>query len=481
MSCYYFSSCILGAGMYKNVSLRRRTIDGKPSWKLLGPDGWPIAAFDAFAKSLRNVATNTLDSYCRHLAEFLDYLIEAHVVIGQGRALTKLELTDVIEVYGDYLRLGVDANSETARRIAAQLQPGVNAATSVVPKKAAVRRFLKLSEAVRKELAELARLSPSTSQVVDEKLFAELNTRRELKPYEVQAMQAHSMLAGVVAEGPKFVDAVLLDDAVDGVQYDESRAFPYDKVADLIDAMPTYRDKTFYALLAACGCRTHEALQTLVEDVDVVEGGVLLVNPDFRPGHPSYRALSVEQRAQLAWKGRTTQLTLLIEPFASTFFESLQKYLELEHLPHGRHDFLFQYLSTGGRGLPYFLSSAASRLELFHQVCKRIGVTLPRGTGPHSLRHMYGTYALNYFPRANGDYGLPLPLVQHLLGHADSKSTLKYARFDRDLFTLEVQHANRVLFRAGTPKKLLELKLDALEAQVAKVRTQMAREAIAHG
>jgi integrase len=467
--------------MYKNVTLRPRTVDGKPTWKLLGPDGLPIAAFDAFAKALHKDPLNTRKAYCRHLAEFLDYLIEAYAVIGQGRTLTKLELTEAIEAYGDYLRLGVDAGNDIARAVAESLPPGANAPGSVIPKKAAVRRFLKLNDSVRKELAELARLRPSATQVAGETLLPELNARRELKPYEVRALQAHSMLAGVVADGPKFVDVVVLDDDDFETEYDERRAFPYDKVMDFIDAVPTYRDKALYSLLAASGGRTHEGLQTLVEDVDVVEGTVRLVNPKAREGHASYRALTAEQRAQLAWKGRTTQLTLLIEPFASAFFDALQKYLEREHLPHGRHDFLFQYLTPTERGAPYFLSRPSTRLELFHKVCKHVGVILPPGTGPHSLRHMYGTYALNYFPRANGEYGLPLPMVQQLLGHADPKSTLKYARYDKDLLKLEVQHANRVLFRAGTPKKLLQLKLEALEAQVAKVRNQMVQEALSHG
>lgn len=467
--------------MYKNVTLRPRTVDGKPTWKLLGPDGLSIAAFDAFAKAIGKEPLNTRKSYCRHLAEFFDYLIEAYEVIGQGRPLTKLELTGAIEAYGDYLRFGVDAGSDVARAVAEQLPPGTNSPGSVVPKKAAVRRFLKMSESVRKELAELARLRPSLSHVASDKLWPELDTRRELKPYEIRALQSHSMLAGVVANGPKYLDAVVLDDNDVGTEYDERRAFPYDKVMDFIDAVPTYRDKALYSLLAASGARTHEGLQALFEDVDVVEGTVRLVNPKSRETHPSYRVLTTEQRARLAWKGRTTQLTLLIEPFASAFFESLQKYLELEHLPHGRHDFVFQFLTSAERGVPYFLSSASARLELFHKVCRRIGVTLPPGTGPHSLRHMYGTYALNYFPRSNGDYGLPLPMVQQLLGHADPKSTLKYARYDKDLLKLELQHANRVLFRAETPKTLLQLKLDALEAQASKVRDQMKQESVSHG
>ncbi|MBS0340623.1 MAG: site-specific integrase [Proteobacteria bacterium] len=468
--------------MYKNVSLRSRTENGRATWRLLGPDGQPIEAFTAFATGLRSSPRNTRNSYCRHLAEFIDYLIEATALIGQGRQLSKLELTEVIEAYGEYLRLGADAGNSIAREVAAHLPPGTNAANSITPKKAAVRRFLKLSEEIRKEMAELAMLSSHvTSQIASEPLLPELGQRRALKPAQVRAMQASSMLAGVIAGGPKLVEAVLLDEEADDAPYDERRAFPYDKAMELIDCMPTYRDKSYYSLLGASGGRAHEILQTLQQDIDVEERTVRLVAPASRRGHPSYRFLQPEQRDALAWKGRTTDLTLLIEPFATAFFESLQKYLEQEHIPHGKHDFLFQYLSGPERGMPYFLSAPGTRLEKFHQVRRRIGVELPRGTGSHSLRHMYGTYTLNFFPRANGDYGLPMPIVQQLMGHADIKTTAKYARYDQDLRKLEVQNANRVLFRNGTPKRLLELKLDALEAQIAKVRAELAQEALSRG
>lgn len=151
--------------MFKNVSLRRRVTNGRPTWVLLGPDGRPIAAFSAFAHTLRNAATNTLNSYCRHLAEFLDYLIEASVLL--GGQLSKLQLSEAIEAYGDYLQLGLNANSEIARAIAAQRPPGVNSSSSLVPKKAAIRRFLRLSEDVRKEIAEQARLRRATDVAVD--------------------------------------------------------------------------------------------------------------------------------------------------------------------------------------------------------------------------------------------------------------------------------------------------------------------------
>lgn len=178
--------------MYKNVSLRLRTIDGIPTWRLLGPDGQPIAAFEAFAHSLRKEPKNTRDSYCRHLAEFFDYLIEVSALLANDRQLTKLELSQAIDAYWDYLRMGADASSQTAREVAAQRPPGANAAASLAPKKSAVRRFLRLSEEVRKELAEVARLRGDSPPKVDNvPLLPELGKRRELQPYEVRAMQAN--------------------------------------------------------------------------------------------------------------------------------------------------------------------------------------------------------------------------------------------------------------------------------------------------
>jgi integrase len=255
------------------------------------------------------------------------------------------------------------------------------------------------------------------------------------------------------------------------INYEDSRAFPYDKVIELIDDMPSFREKTYYSLLAASGCRGHEGEQILLyDDINIADRSVRLVDPRSRPSHASYIALTPIERSQLSWKGRTSDVTLLIEPFASIFFESLEKYLEHEYLPHGKHNFLFQTLQGENFGRPRFLSDKGEALKRFHRICKRIGVQLPPRTGPHSLRHMYGTYLLNYFPRSSGDYGLPIWMVQQLMGHKDIESTQKYARTDKDLLQLEIEHANRVIFSKGTPKTLIELKLGALEAQVQRTR-----------
>lgn len=466
--------------MLKNVSLRRRSADGRPSWVLLGPDGQPIAVFSAYVHSLRNRATNTLNSYCRHLAEFLDYLIEAAVIL-RGQ-VTKANLSEAIEAYGDFLQLGCAAPNYIAREVAGRLLPTPNSSASLSPKMAAIRHFLSLSEDVRKEMREQATFNAAIMLPVDvDPLLPDLNQRRELLPAEILAMQANSVLAGVIAGGPRYIASVPLNSRVGAFSVDQNRAFPFARAMAFIDAMPTSRDRAFYALLAACGCRTHEALQLLVDDIDVIEGTVRLVDPASRIAHPSYQGLSTWQRAQLAWKGRTTPLTLLIEPFASKFFLSLREYFAEERIPHGNQQFVFQYLTGQKRGDPYFLSSAASRLDLFHRVCAAVDVHLPCGTAGHSFRHMYGTYVVNYFPRANGEYGLPVPMVQQLMGHACLKSTLVYARHDADLLKLEIQNANQVLFSMGGPKNIQELKLAALESQVVKLRRQIEMSGVTNG
>lgn len=458
--------------MLSHVTLRPRTVNGRPTWILLGPDGREMPAFTAFAKSLRNDAPHTQEAYCRHVAEFLDYLIAYALLLKSPP--TRLELSAAIEAYGDYLQLGTDSTYEIARAVASERPSSPNASTSLVPKKAAIRRFLSLSEEIRKQLAEQGADTASAPLTIDlNPLFEEIGGRRMLSPFEIKAMQANSMIAGVVAGGPKFIGSVVLKGTEKSTAYDQSRAFPFDKAIDLINTAPSYRDRSYYALSAACGGRAHEILQILLEDINVSDGTVRLVDPSTRKGHSSYRYLSSEKRFQLSYKGRTTPRTLLIEPFASMFFEALESYFRHEHIAHGRHDFVFQYLKGEQRGQPYFLSAASSRTQQFHHVCRQIGVVLPPRTGPHSLRHMYGTYLLNYFPRLNGEYGLPPTMVQQLMGHELLKSTLQYARHDEELLKLELQNANNVLFRKGTPRRLVDMRIAALEAQVLKLRREL--------
>lgn len=459
--------------MYRHVSLCDCEKSGKTSWFLLGPDGRRVQAFDIFVESIAEFPFNTRKQYCRHIAEAIDYLIESLFLVAGGRPFSALQLTDVIDAYSEYLLLGVNAKKATAKAVALSLPPGKNSRSSLTPKMAAFKKFLQLSDAVQREVSELALILGGSSATRNDALPILIEETRFLRPHEVKAMQVRSMLAGVLAGGPRMIKRIRLGGPTFINGYDESRAFPYDKVMDLIEAMPTYRDKCHYSLLAASGCRGSEGAQILLSDIDVESRKVYLVDPSSRPSDPSYTALGAQQSELLSWKGRQTDVTLLIEPFASAFFESLQGYLDKEYIAHGRHHFLFQCSKGPNRGAPNFLSDHAVQNALFHRVCKRIGVTLPDNTAAHSLRHTYGTYTLNFFPRSSGEYGLPLPMVQQVMGHASIESTKKYAIYDKDIRRIMIEHANRVIFQNGTPKKLMELKLAALEAQVAEVRAQL--------
>lgn len=464
----------------KNVSLIAISLNGKQSWRLLDPDGRPIRAFDVFAKTLERGSVNTRANYCRWLAEFFDYLFEASAwtPAGQDGKVSQDALLEIIESYDEYLVLGADAGKEIARRVDKTLaSPRISNRSSSI-KHAAVRRFLKLSERVRLQMLELTQKGIASANVDDEKLLLGIGEKREFNEFQRRALVANSMLAGVISGGPKLIEESVLPTAVPDLSYEDNRSFPFDKVADVLSHLTTYRDKALYAFCGASGCRISEALQLLWEDINTASQTVRLVDPKSRPNCRSYLALTPEERDRLVWKGRSTPLTLLIEPFATMFFEALALYLRHEYIPHGRHSFVFQYAKEGERGTPYYLAAASSRNGVLSRAIKLAGVD--HVEGPHSFRHMYGTYLLNYFPRPDGTYGLPLGIVQKLMGHRQAKDTAKYARYDKDLLDAELKYANMMLFGNGQVRSVNEIKRAALLYRLAEVEQELKKERAAN-
>jgi integrase len=463
----------------KNVSLVETILNGKQSWRLLDPDGRPIRAFEVFAKTLERRSINTRKNYCRWLAEFFDYLFEAAVWVpaGHNGAVSQDTLVEVMEAYDEYLVFGADSGNAIARRIDETLPSARISTRSSSTKHAAVRRFLKLSERVRAQMLELTKVGIGIANMDEQKLLFGIGEKRELPSFQRQALVANSMLAGVIARGPKLIEEGILPTSVPDITYEHERAFPFDKVGEFLGHLTTYRDKALYALCAASGCRVSEALQLLWDDIDMKAQTVRLIDPKSRLSCQSYLALTPEERDRLVWKGRSTPLALLIDPFVTMFFEALAAYMRYEYIPHSRHSFVFQYKRGSEQGEPYYLAAASSRNEVFKKAIGLAGVELVEG--PHSLRHMYGTYLLNYFPRPDGTYGLPIGIVQKLLGHRQVKDTAKYARYDKDLLEAELRYANMTLFGNGKVRSVNELKRAALLSRIAEVESQLKAEGLA--
>nr|WP_314860196.1 tyrosine-type recombinase/integrase [uncultured Undibacterium sp.] len=461
----------------KNVTLVPYEKNGVTSYKLLGPTG-EIRVYTVFSDTLLTSPFNTRRTYCQHLADFFDYLFEAgfHLLSeGEARlALTKFELRTIIECWHDYLVIGAASGKELVRLVTTTLPRRLCDSSTSSKKHAALRSFLALSEQLRAEASELVSIGMLISKVEYDvsPLFNEINSIIKVSGKEKAAQMHNSMLAGVIHSRDIATRKATILHVSPGQPYDPSSAFPLEIAQKFIDALPTYRDKALYSLYAASGCRSSEGLQLLLEDIkidttDPSRNKVLLVDPKHRKNHPSYLALTAMERDRLSWKGRETSEAFLIEPFASMFFSYLQEYLRKEYYPHNRHSFVFQILKSGvARGQPYFLASAQSRQQIFDTAARVVGV--PESvSGPHSFRHAYGTYLLNYFPLGGDKYGLPMGIIRVMMGHKSLSSTEKYAMHDRDLINVRISLANILLYRSGSVRSFVEQKLDAMRAQVA--------------
>lgn len=465
----------------KHVSLISELPNGEPSFALLGPGG-RIKTFDLFLRTLRKAPFNTKSTYSHGIARFFDYFFEAVDVLTsttQSVALTHDQVVEVLEAYSEYLVFGVASGNQTAQDVAR-----ANPSPMVSPKTceqlhAPLRKLLQLSEHLRKQMAQLAEAGLVAEAIDPEPLMV---TRMvQPTPAQRRALEANSLLAAVVADGPKLLEEASLPTSggSDEGEITDDQAFPFDLVGPLISHMPTHRDKALHALCAASGCRIGEALQVLWEDIDPKTHRVRLVSPRQRANHRSYLALSPAQRKKyLSWKSRITAETLLIEPFASIFFEELENYRRKEWIWNSDHDFVFQHVSPQYRGKPFVLSSRSTRSEAFAKAMERlrdatVDTRLQLPYSAHSFRHTYGFYLLNYFPRQDRTYGLPLAVVKQVMGHKLAKSTKVYARHDRDLAEEDIASASLHYTNDVTATRITELKKQILLARLEVIEREL--------
>lgn len=168
----------------------------------------------------------------------------------------------------------------------------------------------------------------------------------------------------------------------------------------LIGSFKRYRDISIAYLMLLCGLRSREVLTLDVRDVSFDHG-----------------------RLCVSGKGNKERVL----PLPTLLITCLRSYLRLERPSVCRTSRLFVVLKGKRRGLPMTVSGMRS---LFRY--RRRNEKL-KNANPHRLRHTFGTDMARS--------GVRLPILQKMMGHADSKTTLQYINLSMADVAAEFQRA----------------------------------------
>lgn len=425
-----------------NVVRQKHCRNGQETWTLSTREGEPVLAFNLFCQKNGDYSFRTQKRYAEVASRFIDYLYEAKVfeqVVRPGY------LNAVVEAYPTLLRNGSKLTASRVRKsnddvwlaeVAERLDWEPLAPKSFDNTIAAVNRFLRLSESLAREAEEKAALLGFDLKQGYTTLVRALDGAVPLNWQEVAAMKQHSMFGNVAKYVPKGIQRAR-GFRGSGASTPNSRRildFPRESLAALIEAGRTWRDKSFWLLLAATGVRTSEALNLQLDDVDMEAQKIYVFDPAGRRA-----GLGEAGSSRLRFKGREMAFTFPIPELRRDLFYALQQYLRFEFVPcykFGEPAYLFQYVDSARRGRPYVDASHAALVQSFRRAVKAANIPLPHEGKDwvlHSLRHMYGVYMVNDFPvnPQLGQFGLPLVDVQMMMGHMNIRSTAHYARSKR--------------------------------------------------
>lgn len=419
--------------------------------RLIDPDGDYVESFDAFhaQQRRRGLASGSLRRYTFPVARFIDYAFETGVL---GRATNSAKINRAIDDYPLFLQHGntVNALDQTELLRALANETGLGAGLSkgsFAPELASVNSFLHLSQILADEAARVAKeLDPSITPDFDLVIRA-ISRARSLSSFEKKRLQQNSMLGGVIRMCGLVRRPVRLSSRSGTGQVNRQRLdFPLGRLADLLEAAECLRDRTLWSLLAAAGLRMSEALNLRLADIDPDRQVVHVV--DRNQVKPEGRVSADQQ----PFKGRETSRTILFEPMKTIFFENYQRYLNEEYIPTEKHNFVFQVIERSRRGAPLNTASATALNKSFKKAVRRARISGPETNPdktwtPHSLRHLYGVYMLNYVP-VPGGFGLRPTEVQAAMGHKRLDSTMHYARHDELLLDAKMQFASDAIYDA---------------------------------
>ena len=418
--------------------------------RLFDPEGKAINAFDRFSEHLitHQYAYTTGLRYSSAAAKFIDYLYEIGIM---GDVTSNAQINRAVDVYPIFLSRGneyedVDAKKVAQlRRYAEEIKLGAGLARNTfAPTLAAINLLLVIAQDLADEAIAIAKQEGSTVSGNDPLLLIKaINGSKKISFFEKQRLRQNSLLGSVMRlHGEIHRPRKLRSPIRGGSQLDSSGLdFPFDQIRNLIDAATCFRDKTLYSLLAASGIRIHEGLNLTCSDVDFENRMVYVRDPyEKRFG----RETNINKK--IMFKGRSYSKTFLFEPYKTLFFEHLEKYLDCEHVATKEHDYLFQIITGERRGMPLKDASFTALEKSFKKTVLRAKIPGPpicpnHIWTPHSLRHAYGVYMLNFIPHQHGR-GISLEELQMLMGHKNINSTRHYARTDRAILEAKLAEAD---------------------------------------
>ncbi|MDR6829809.1 integrase [Bosea sp. BE271] len=423
-------------------------------------DGFTVDILPRFTRWLRQqgLAAATVARYELAAARFIDFLVEVEVF---GRECAIGRRADAIEVYPLFLRDGAAISHPEfpslphyAREIGAVRGLSANATQPTI---AAVNRMLRFAkDDADRTRALLANVGHQVDFLELGETFRAIDGVVAWSRLEKEHFKQRSVLGGVIRIKSALTRPRGLRSAIrSGKQVEsEARDFPLQWLSNLLEAATSHRDRALWALLAGGGLRLHEALNIRTNELDLRTREIFVIDPERRR---FARALSRTENER--FKGRQVSRVTMFEPVASFFWDALEQYLRKEFVPVDNDDHLFQQLEATRRGRPLSAASDAALQSSFKKAVKAVGVPGPPDDPkhvwtPHSLRHLYGVYMLNYVPVPGGP-GLRLTEVQQLMGHARIESTRVYARHDRILLEAKVAVAEWAVFEGRSPQEAL--------------------------
>ena len=429
--------------------------------------------FEEYAELLiaNGYANNTIELYTGHVSRFLDFLYELRVVSIQHNA--DFDPSKVFRLYQDFLTLGKRSSSELICQVAknigkdnetsfTSLANGIEASLSLFME---MRTFDKNDDTFKKAITYEHNVSHHQLSLMVKNSWFEASKRsfgnrkqNKIKLFK-RAARKHNRAT---------LKALTKSKASKSFPIEKSVQFFSNAGISPASCFSEVRNFLLYALLAATGVRTSEALQVTVDDINWVERTVSIISPSERcnPG------LTQKEAEALADKGRATALTFMIQPFAHIFWSYLKIYMEHYYKENVNHRFLFQKAN----GRPFFCGSRSDRSKSLKKYLRNFDIALSH-LGLHSFRHTYAFYTLNYFPivdengELTGRQGLPMAYVKLLMGHQNMSSTEVYAKQDTDLIEFMLSAANYYI--RDNCVSLKDLAIEYYERQLVELKKEI--------